>query len=178
MHMVLGVVYKSERRHRTRAQTEMFFHTLLRGERQFSLFQTLFQIMYGQTFFTIENYQIMAVALFVAEKQVFTMFGAVVMPQPAGDLYRRGFLMVVFRVFYTSGIEVIVNRFFPFFTFHSQCAKPFFICTTCLFSSSNVSVCTRTAYLPDARNGLRCSGNRLSRLQTQTHHSLSQTTWS
>ena len=151
MHMVLGVVYKSERRHRTRgAVRDVFPYASPRRTSVFPVSNAVPNHVWPDFFHNRK------------------------LPDNGGRPFccgKTGFYNVWSRRHATTGgrslssalphgrissilyllIEAIVNRFFPFFTFHSQCAKPFFICTTCLFSSSNVSVCTRTAYLPDAR---------------------------
>ena len=75
MYVVFRVVDKAERRHGTRFEPQVAFHALRRGEGEFALPQSVFQIVNRQRAVAVETDQIMTVALVVAEEEVFAMFG-------------------------------------------------------------------------------------------------------
>ena len=71
VHVVLLVVDKSKRRHRARLQAEVALHSLWRSEAQLTLMQTVLKVVNSHILVAIEAYQVVAIALVVAEKEVF-----------------------------------------------------------------------------------------------------------
>ena len=90
--MVFRVVDKAERRHGTRFEPQVAFHALRRGEGEFALPQSVFQIVNRQRAVAVETDQIMTVALVVAEEEVFAMFRPVLAPMCLGLFDGRGAL--------------------------------------------------------------------------------------
>ena len=109
--MLASGIYKSKRRHRTRLQTEITRHTLGRSETQLSLMQTLFQIMYRHIAVAIEAYQVVAIALVVAEKEVFAVHRAIVAPILLGYLDSRRCRVKIGLVFNVVRIQKVEDLF-------------------------------------------------------------------
>ena len=84
--MVFFVVDKSEGRHRARLQAEVPLHTLWRGETQLALMQAVLHIVNSHILVTVEAYQVVAVTLVVAEKEVLAVHRAIVAPIVLGNL--------------------------------------------------------------------------------------------
>lgn len=74
MDMVFGIVDQSEWRNGSGAQSEVAVHALLGGKGEFSLMQTMFEVVDSHLLVAIEYDQIVSIPLVVAEKEVFTMF--------------------------------------------------------------------------------------------------------
>ena len=100
MHVVLLVVHQTEGRHRAGAQTQPALHTLLRCEGEFSLTQSLLKVVYCHRLLAVEDNQVVAVALMVAEEEVFAVLRAILMPILAGYLDGRSLGVFVHRVLY------------------------------------------------------------------------------
>ena len=105
MNVILIVVDETKRRHRARLQTEIALHTLWRGEAQFSLVQTLLEVVNSHILVAVEAYQVVAVALVVAEKEVLAVHRAIIVPILFGNLdsWRCG--VCVGLIFYLVRIE-------------------------------------------------------------------------
>ena len=73
--MVLGVVDEAERGDAARFQAEVFLHPRFRGESQFALVQALLQVVDVHLVHTLEDDEVMLVALVVPEKQVLAVRG-------------------------------------------------------------------------------------------------------
>ena len=95
MYVVFRVVDKAERRHGTRFEPQVAFHALRRGEGEFALPQSAFQIVNRQRAVAVETDQIMTVALVVAEEEVFAMFRPVLAPICLGLFDGRGSRVVI-----------------------------------------------------------------------------------
>ena len=109
MDVMLRIVHQSERRHRAGAQAQITLHTLLRSERELALMQAMLQIVDGQRLLAVEDHQIVAVALMVAEKEVFTVLRAILAPIFAGNLDGRSLGMVVNAVLYVVRSQKIIH---------------------------------------------------------------------
>ena len=104
MHVILLVVDESEWRYRARLQTEIALHTLRRCEAQLTLVQTVLQVVNSHILVAIEAYQVVAVALVVAEKEVFAGHLAVIVPILLGNLDCRRCRVKIDLVFYVVRI--------------------------------------------------------------------------
>ena len=86
VHVILLIVDKSKRRHRARLQAEIALHTLWRGETQLSLMQTVLKVVDSHILIAVEADEIVAIALVVAEKEVFAVHRPIVVPILLGNL--------------------------------------------------------------------------------------------
>ena len=109
--MVFFVVDKSEGRHRARLQAEVTLHTLWRGETQLALMQAVLHIVNSHILVAVEAYQVVAVALMVAEKEVFAVHRAIVAPILLCDLDSRRLRMKIDLILYVMSIEELKNPF-------------------------------------------------------------------
>jgi len=75
MHLVVFVVDEAERGDAAGFQAEVFLHALLRGEGQLALVQALLQVVDVHLVHTLEDDQIVLVALVVPEEQVLAVRG-------------------------------------------------------------------------------------------------------
>ena len=102
MGVVLRIVNQSEWRYRTGAQAEVFLHAFLGCKRQFSLMESLFEVVDGDILVAVEHHKVVAVAFVVAEKEVLAVLRAIVVPILASNLDSWGFGMVVGGIFYAE----------------------------------------------------------------------------
>ena len=107
--VVLLVVDKSEGRHRARLQAEVTLHTLWRGETQLTLMQAVLHIVYRHILVAVEAYQVVAIALVVAEKEVLAVHRAIVAPILLGNLDSWRLWVKIDLVFYSVCIEELKN---------------------------------------------------------------------
>ena len=105
--MILLIVDKSEGRHRARLQAEITLHSLWRCETQLALMQAVFEVVYCHIAVTIEAYQVVSVALVVAEKEVFAVHRAVLAPILLGNLNGRRFRVKIDLVFYPVRLQKV-----------------------------------------------------------------------
>ena len=111
MDVILLIVDQSEGRHRSGTKPEIALHTLLGGEGEFALMQTMLQVVNRQRAFAIEDHQIVAVALMVAEKEILAVLRAIGTPILARNLDGRCLGMLIKRVFdslRTQKIEYLI----------------------------------------------------------------------
>ena len=113
VHVVRRVVYQPECRDRSGAQSEPPFHALFRGERELALVQPLFEVADRQPLFGVEAYQVVPVALVVAEKEVLAVLRAVAAAVAQGDFAGRGLRMFVPRVADAVGVEEVEHPLPP-----------------------------------------------------------------
>ena len=109
VYMALLVVNQPEWRHRAWLQTEVALHTLWRSEAQLTLMQTMLQVVNSHIAVAVEAHQIVAIALVVAEKEVFAVHRPVIVPILLGNLDCRRFGMKIDLVFYLMCIEELKN---------------------------------------------------------------------
>ena len=120
MYVVFRVVDKAERRHGTRFEPQVAFHALRRGEGEFALPQSAFQIVNRQRAVAVETDQIMTGALVVAEEEVLAVHAAIVFPPAFCLLYGFAFGMVVAAEWNVVFFKVVENLFLSFgYLFHS-----------------------------------------------------------
>ena len=86
MYVIILIVDKSKRRHRAWLQAEIALHTLWRGEAELSLVQTVLKVVDSHILVAVETHEVVAIALVVAEKEVFAVHRAVVTPILLGNL--------------------------------------------------------------------------------------------
>ena len=73
--MVFGVVNNPERGDAAGFQSEVFVHSFFRCERQFALFQPMFQVVYCELLHTVEDDEVVFIAFMVSEEEVFAVSG-------------------------------------------------------------------------------------------------------
>ena len=105
MRVILLVIDKSEGRHRARLQAEITLHALWRCETQLALMQSVFEVVYCHIPIAIEAYQVVTVALMVAEKEVFAMHRAVLAPILLRYLNRWRLGVKIDLVFYSVRVK-------------------------------------------------------------------------
>ena len=106
MDMVVGVVDESEGRDTARFEPQITHHALWRGERELAtggkslrhqrLLQATLEVVYVEVVVAMERYKIMAVALMIAEEEVFAVYAAVVAPPE-------------FRLFYGFPLGMVID---------------------------------------------------------------------
>ena len=103
--VILLVVDESKRRDRARLQAQVALHTLRRGEAQLALMQTMFEVVNRHILVAVEAYQVVAIALMVAEKEVFAVHRPVVVPILLGNLDSRRLGMKIDLIFYVVRVQ-------------------------------------------------------------------------
>ena len=109
--VILLVVDKSEGRHRARLQAEVTLHTLWRGETQLTLVQTVLKVVDSHILVAVEAYQVVAIALVVAEKEVFAVHRAVITPILLGNLDCGRCRVRICLVFYVVRLQKVKDFF-------------------------------------------------------------------
>ena len=108
-YLVVGIIEKREQTHRTGTHTEVFHHTLLRGEREFALMQFVLNVVYVHLMVGVHDDEVMAIAFMVAEEEVLAKSGTLT-PVVLGGLSNGGCLGVLI-VFVGDAqlVEILVN---------------------------------------------------------------------
>lgn len=80
VHMVLGVVYQSKGRYRAGAKSQPAHHALCRGKRELALVEYLFEVVDSHRALRVEDHEVVAITLVVAEEEVFAVLRAILTP--------------------------------------------------------------------------------------------------
>ena len=109
--VILLVVDESKRRDRARLQAQIALHTLWRGEAQLSLMQTVLKVVDSHILVAVEADEVVAIALVVAEKEVFAVHRPVVVPILLGNLDSRRLGMKIDLIFYSVRLQKVKDFF-------------------------------------------------------------------
>ena len=105
MYMILLVVDKTKRRYRAGLQTEIALHSLRRCEAELSLVQTVLKVVDRHILVAVEANEVVAIALVVAEKEVFAVHRPIVVPILLGNLDGRRCRVRICLIFYVVCIQ-------------------------------------------------------------------------
>lgn len=129
MYMMFGVVDESEGRNAARFQAQILHHALRRSERQLAarrqtlaykrLLQQMLQVVNCEIVVAVEAYEIMAVALMVAEEEVLAVNAAVVLPPAFSLLDCFALWVIIASEWDVVFFKVVENLFLSFgYLFH------------------------------------------------------------
>ena len=105
MHMMVGIVDKSERRHTARFEPQILHHALRRSKREFAArrqsarhkrgLKPRLKVVDSEVMVAVETHEIVFVAFVIAEKQILAVYRTVVLPPSFRFFYGFSFGMVV-----------------------------------------------------------------------------------
>lgn len=124
MHMVVGVVEQTEKRHRARCHAEVFLHPCFRRKRESPLLQLVLHFMHRKGMVPVENHKVMAVPFMVAQKKILAMAHIAGIGDIFQRLLNRGRCRMLDAFIIDSCIpQIFKHLFFPVhFPFLQKCS--------------------------------------------------------